>query len=450
MANNEIFIKKIKFENLRMIKRARTLLQIGLIAAEYYTQLIYQSIGKLCLDTGGCVSVTIAKDYDIMLQDAIVSMSEVSGTEDSGLRIPDITSDSVSKYLLDAIIINEDPNFGSHHGTDYSTLLNSAFLTSISFFQPQYQEIYGGSTISEQLAKMRFEKPFETSRETRLERIIVSSMQYQQFAEIYGADNVDSKMMLAYLNFFDFGNGAIGIEKASQVYFSKSASELDLAEAVALATSYKNSYYYNPLNAASPDGFLERSVWLLEEVSEQHNIEKSIKDEALAKLREMHRAMINARMQNAASFSLAYDPANVQKALDAEIAHIKSGLPEGAQIFIRLEDLDNGIIYSSGGSEEVPALSLIKLPIMVSAYRKALESGVDLRYYEFESSPTDNFYGMRRGMILEPLDSIKESIGIEGMATTGYNWLCSMINLSSNTSANTILRWLVKEILSQE
>lgn len=424
-----------------------TLLRLGLIAAlliaEYSTQFIYQSIGRLCLNSGNCVNATVAPDYETMLNDAVRAMTDVSGTMvDSTTFLKDLTPDSLSPYLLDAIILNEDPNFGRHHGTDYSTLLKSAYLTSKSFFQPQYQEIYGGSTISEQLAKMRFDDPFESSRETRLERIIVSSMQYQQLAATYGEGSVDQKLLLAYLNFFDFENGAIGVEKASQVYFSKSASGLDLAEAVALATCYKNSYYYNPLNAASPDGFLERTIGLLDEMVSVYGIDQDVAYQARSELEEMHRMMIEKRLRDAEASILSYDPVEVRQSLDAELMRAKEGLPDDAQIYIRLEDLEKGTIYQSGGSEQVPALSLIKIPIMVSAYRKASEMGVDLGDYVFDSAPTDNFYGLRRGMLLEPIDSLKETLGFGGMQNTGYDWISSMINISSNTAANSILRWL--------
>lgn len=51
-----------------------------------------------------------------------------------------------------------------------------------------------------------------------------------------------------YLNEIYYGHGAYGIEAASQMYFGKSAKDLDLAESALLAGIPKGPTYYSPYN----------------------------------------------------------------------------------------------------------------------------------------------------------------------------------------------------------
>jgi len=113
----------------------------------------------------------------------------------------------------------------------------------------------GGSTITQQLAKLLFTEGGEGSTNI-VERII------QKLKEWYIAVRLERKytkgeIMAMYLNRYDFINGAQGIRAASENYFGgKKPHELEIHEAATLVGMLKNSSLYNPLR--NPEGVTNR------------------------------------------------------------------------------------------------------------------------------------------------------------------------------------------------
>ena len=135
-------------------------------------------------------------------------------------------------YVKNAFIAVEDKRFYSHNGIDFRALMRAAVsdVTSRSFSQ-------GGSTISQQLVKnthLSNEKTF--ARKLKEMRLAIELEKKYDKDEILGF----------YLNGIYFGNGLYGIENAAVGYFSKSAADLSLAQAAALAATVKSPANYNP------------------------------------------------------------------------------------------------------------------------------------------------------------------------------------------------------------
>lgn len=97
----------------------------------------------------------------------------------------------------------------------------------------------GGSTITQQLAKNLFFTN-EKSLGRKVKELIVA---------VAIEDNYTKEDILEmYTNVIYYGEGAYGIEAASQKYFNKSARDMNFDEATLLAGSLKAPSIYNPFN----------------------------------------------------------------------------------------------------------------------------------------------------------------------------------------------------------
>ena len=143
-----------------------------------------------------------------------------------------VTLNSISPYVQQAIIANEDSRFYSHHGIDLIGLFRAAIVNI-----RQGGIVEGGSTITQQLAKNLFltqEKTYIRKVKEALLALIIE----RKFSK--------QEILTAYLNQIYFGEGAYGIEAASQLYFGKRAMELTLAESAVLAGLPRGPNLYSP------------------------------------------------------------------------------------------------------------------------------------------------------------------------------------------------------------
>ena len=143
-----------------------------------------------------------------------------------------IPLDRVSPYFVRAVVATEDHRFWEHHGVDKLRTLKALWIT---LFEPG--KIQGASTITQQLAKNLFFS-FKRSYKRKFHELLVAL----QIESRYSKNDI----LQAYMNQIPFGVGAHGIENASQTFFGKSASDLNLAEAALLAGLPKSPTRYNP------------------------------------------------------------------------------------------------------------------------------------------------------------------------------------------------------------
>jgi penicillin-binding protein 1A len=141
----------------------------------------------------------------------------------------------IPKVVKDAFVLTEDKRFYQHSGIDWIRVPGAALrnLRAGSWEQ-------GFSTITMQLARNVF--PERISREKNLVRKVKEAKVARQIEERYSKD----KILELYLNQINLGNGAYGVETASQRYFGKSVHDLNLAEAAMLAALPKAPARYNP------------------------------------------------------------------------------------------------------------------------------------------------------------------------------------------------------------
>ena len=139
---------------------------------------------------------------------------------------------NISPYLLKAVLIGEDDKFWNHEGFDYEAI-QKAIEKDIKAGRFKF----GGSTISQQLARNLYLSPAKNPLRKMREAIITWRM-----------ERVLSKRRILelYLNAVEWGDGIFGVEAASKYYYGKPSSELTPQEAARLAAVLPNPRRYNP------------------------------------------------------------------------------------------------------------------------------------------------------------------------------------------------------------
>ena len=188
----------------------------------------------ICAD-GRCPSIASLEAY-VPKQTSKVFAADGRFITELGLeRRTLIRLDQIPKHVQDAVVTTEDRRFYRHAGIDYYRILGSA-LRNVK--AGRYEQ--GFSTITMQLARNVFSD--RISREKTLLRKLKEARVARAIEQRYSKE----KILELYLNQVYLGNGAYGIETASQRYFGKSVREVTVAEAAMLAGLLKGPERYNP------------------------------------------------------------------------------------------------------------------------------------------------------------------------------------------------------------
>jgi penicillin-binding protein 1A len=146
----------------------------------------------------------------------------------------------LSPNLITALIATEDARFYEHSGVDLKALFRSA-----SGIVTGNASAGGGSTLTQQLAKMQFsEKP-----KSKIQRVVQKIKEWIisiRLEKLY----TKQEIMAMYLNKFDFLNLAVGVKSAAQIYFNTSPDKLNVPQAAMLVGMAKNPSYFNPIRFA--------------------------------------------------------------------------------------------------------------------------------------------------------------------------------------------------------
>jgi monofunctional biosynthetic peptidoglycan transglycosylase len=131
-------------------------------------------------------------------------------------------SGEISPWLGQAVIASEDQRFCSHHGFDWKSI-DSAIK---SHARHPKKKLRGASTISQQTARSLFLLPVRSWVRKGMEAYLTVLLE---------AFWPKKRILDAYLNVVDFGNGNYGAEAAAQNYFHEPASALNPSQAARLA-----------------------------------------------------------------------------------------------------------------------------------------------------------------------------------------------------------------------
>lgn len=144
----------------------------------------------------------------------------------------------IPQCVIDALIATEDVRFYDHSGVDVRGLFRvlKGLLTANT-------SAGGGSTISQQLAKMLF------PRESDLNVFELAIRKFREWVIAVRLEKSYTKeeILTMYLNKYDFLNLAVGISSAADIYFQVPLDSLKIEQAAMLVGMAKNSSYYNPV-----------------------------------------------------------------------------------------------------------------------------------------------------------------------------------------------------------
>ncbi len=174
----------------------------------------------------------------------------------------------ISPLIVNSLLSTEDIRFHSHSGIDLRALFRVAFKTVLL----RKESSGGGSTISQQLAKLLFKRP-SLRNKTKFERAIV--LVRTKVTEWITAVRLEKsytkeEIMTMYLNKFEFINGAHGLQAAAQTYFGKDQADLNVEQAALLVGMLKNPSLYNPLRF--PENATVRRDIVLDQLSKHFDV----------------------------------------------------------------------------------------------------------------------------------------------------------------------------------
>jgi penicillin-binding protein 1A len=158
-----------------------------------------------------------------------------------------LTYERFPSHLIDAVIATEDRKFFQHFGIDILGIARAFYVNRISG-----RVVQGGSTITQQLAKIAFFSPEQTYKRKIQEILMALRME-----SVYTKEEI----LTFYLNRAYFGKGNYGVDAAAKYYFGKYAEDLDLYESAVLAGILKAPSRYSPMN--NPELSLQRAKQVL-------------------------------------------------------------------------------------------------------------------------------------------------------------------------------------------
>jgi len=151
-------------------------------------------------------------------------------------RIP-VPLQEIPDSLIQALIAVEDSRFYQHFGLDIKGITR-ALLRDIR----SMKLVEGGSTLTQQLAKVLFLTPERTIVRKLKEALLAINIERR-----YSKDEI----LTMYLNQIYLGEGAYGVEAAARTYFGKNVKDLNLAECSMIAGLPRSPSRYSPV--AHPD-----------------------------------------------------------------------------------------------------------------------------------------------------------------------------------------------------
>ena len=223
--------------------------------------LAYGSWVLICRG-GKCPPVEALNDYTPRQTSKLYAVDGRFIAEHGLERRTLVKLDEIPQHVQQAFVITEDKRFYSHAGVDWRRVFGALARDILA---RRWDE--GFSTITMQLARNVF--PERLSREKTLVRKIREAKVAREIEAKYSK----KKILELYLNQIALGNGAFGVEVASQRYFGKSVRDLNIAEAATLAALPKAPERYNPRK--HPDRAIQRRNTVIGLMRDNHAISAS-------------------------------------------------------------------------------------------------------------------------------------------------------------------------------
>ena len=211
------------------------ILRYALLAVIAVAIILFVYVGALIL-TADTHNIDADNIYSRLSQRS--TLYDDSGNEIESVFTEDgnrdnVTYEQIPENMVNAIVAIEDKTFWKHNGFNF---IRMAGAIKDSIFGGG--QISGTSTITQQLARNIYLT--ETKSERSLNRKILEAY----YAILIEKNLTKEQIVEAYLNTVYLGFNCYGVEAASQAYYGKSVTDLDLQECVALASLPKSPDSY--------------------------------------------------------------------------------------------------------------------------------------------------------------------------------------------------------------
>ena len=237
---------------------------IGLIALVLGISTIFFMVSQGFL--GEMPDIQEIENPDIFVASEIISADGVSLGKFEKEKVIPIKYQDLPPYLVYALQAKEDERFKEHSGIDLKSILRA-----VRFGGGRG----GGSTITQQLAKLLFTKNASKNKVVRG----VQKLKEWSVAVSLEKRYTKEEIITLYFNKFDFLFNANGIEMASRIYFNKHTSELTLPEAATFVAMLENPNKNNPKKY--PEKSVERRNVVLKQMLDTGYIDQSTYDQAI-------------------------------------------------------------------------------------------------------------------------------------------------------------------------
>jgi membrane peptidoglycan carboxypeptidase len=231
------------YRHLRTPRKRGRVLRIVLIAITVFAAIGAGTVGAVFAGynayksqlPGAATITNMEPQIDTNVYDSTGGLIHVF--HNGGYRHIHVDLPAISPYFWRAIVAIEDHNFYHEGSWDLARLVESG-VADVTHHSAQLQ---GGSTITEQLAKISLYGGADPpqSIDYKIKEIVLGNEIALNFTK--------DQILDMYVNRIFYGNFAVGIGSAAQLYFLKPASQLDLAQAAMLAGLPQSPSAYNPL-----------------------------------------------------------------------------------------------------------------------------------------------------------------------------------------------------------
>ena len=194
--------------------------------------------------------------------EVLATNGELLGRYFTENRVP-VQFDDLNPHIVNALVATEDARYWNHCGVDSRAIARVMVRTILL----RDQSAGGGSTITQQLAKMLYSDR-DFSGKNKIQKAF--SLIYWKLREWITAVKLEKsytkeEIMSMYLNQVDFVNYAFGIQAAAEVYFGVNQEDLTVEEAATIVGMLQNPARYNPMRF--PDRCMRRRMVVLSQMA---------------------------------------------------------------------------------------------------------------------------------------------------------------------------------------
>ncbi|MBW4603586.1 MAG: penicillin-binding protein 1A [Calothrix sp. FI2-JRJ7] len=208
-------------------------------------------------------------ELNSLVREQTLTIKAVDGTilQQSGPATREqLALSEIPEKLRKAFIASEDRRFDKHNGVDAQGIAR-AIVNNLR----SQNVVEGGSTITQQLARILFLKQ---------EKTMLRKVREVRLAQKMEKELSKDKILERYLNLVYLGSGAYGVGDASWVYFSKPVSELTLSEMATIAGLAPAPSVYAP--DKNPEAAKQRRNLVLARMLEDGVITAAEKEQAVS------------------------------------------------------------------------------------------------------------------------------------------------------------------------